>query len=180
MRRLIALSTVPSIIFVVGYLFFSATNSELKVKDFLVEHASDLEHAILLAEQGNFQAVQWVGGEDDTKLPIKLVSLRGSKEYINVTDSSVDELTLFLLNKNLDVLWIQQFHDIWLVRKAFTFSFQGRKEEGYFTFGNPFGVGLCTFGSESEDYGEYEHVTNNWYIAKCKYPVKLTERLVTY
>ena len=89
---------------------------------------------------------------------------------MKVTDSSLDELTEFLLSKNIDVLWIQHFRSVWLIRKAFTFSYLDRQQEGYFVFGNPEKIGLCVLGNGTKDYGKYEHVAGNWYIAMCEYP----------
>ena len=171
MHRLVSLSAVLVVIFIVGFLFFRTTNPEVRVKDFLVKHVSDFEHVILFAEKNKFQGIQFVNQMDAAQLPVKLVSLKGSKEYINITDSSLDELTEFLLSKNIDALWIQHFRGVWLIRKAFTFSYLDRQQEGYFVFGNPEKIGLCVLGNGTKDYGKYEHVAGNWYVAMCEYPL---------
>ena len=153
-----------------GIYFLVLQILKCELKTFLVKHASDFEYVISFAEQNKFQGIQWVYERNSKKLPVKLVSLKGSKEYISITDPDLDELTGLLLNKNIDVLWIQYFQGVWLIRKAFTFSYQNRQQEGYFVFGNPEKLGLCVLGNGVKDYGKYEHVTGNWYIARCEYP----------
>ncbi|MBB1303277.1 hypothetical protein H5183_18220 [Pseudoalteromonas sp. SR44-8] len=168
--RFIVLFSVLVVIFLASFLFFTVNSPESKAKNFLKKHENDLEHAILLAEQRDLQAVQWVDDKSGERFAHKLIRKKGSKEFVKVTDPSLDELTEFLLNKNIDVLWIQYFQGVWLIRKAFTFSYQDRQQEGYFVFGNPEKIGLCVLGYGAKDYGKYEHVTGNWYMAMCEYP----------
>ena len=170
MSKFKVLFTVLLATFIVSLSFFIFNNPASKAKEFLKKHADNFEHVILFAEQRELQAIQWVDDKSSERLPDKLIIKKGSKEVVKVTDSSLDELTEFLLSKNIDVLWIQHFRSVWLIRKAFTFSYQDRQQEGYFVFGNPEKIGLCVLGNGTKDYGKYEHVAGNWYIAVCEYP----------
>ncbi|MDO6695865.1 hypothetical protein Q4574_21430 [Aliiglaciecola sp. 3_MG-2023] len=146
------------------------TTTESTIRQNLEKHALDFEHVISFAIENQLEVVQWVDGRNGERASVKSIIKKGSRNYIEITDSSLDELTEFLLSENIDVIWLQHFDGIWLIRKAFTFKHNDREQEGFYTFGEPTDKGLCKLSDESEDYGNYQKVTGEWYIAKCQYP----------
>ncbi|MBB1294132.1 hypothetical protein [Pseudoalteromonas sp. SR41-4] len=77
--RFIVLFSVLVVIFLASFLFFTVNSPESKAKNFLKKHENDLEHAILLAEQRDLQAVQWIDDKSGERFAHKLIRKKAVK-----------------------------------------------------------------------------------------------------
>ncbi|ALS96892.1 hypothetical protein AT746_00435 [Lacimicrobium alkaliphilum] len=124
-------------------------NSEKIAEGFLSEHHSNLEHLIKLAEKGNFELVQWIDENGGKNLPVNVVSMKGTKKKVEISDGRLDEFISFAKSKGIKSIWLQYFDDVWFIMKAFSYEGSGNSREGYYSFGNPSKTRICHFGEEN-------------------------------
>ena len=165
-------------VFAVGFLVLGCSdefnpfknNSEKKAEDFLSEHHSNLEHLIKLAEKENFELVQWIDEDGGKNLPVKVVSMKGTKKKVEISDGRLDEFISFAKSKGIKLIWFQNFDDVWFIMKAFSYEDSRGSREGYFSFGNPSKTRICHFGEENMGFAMLNESETNWFTIKCNFP----------
>lgn len=165
-------------IFAIGFLIFGCSDvldpfkssSEERAKYFLSEHHRDLTQLINLAEKENVELVQWIDEDGGRNLPVKIISIKGTKKKIKITDNRLNEFILFAKSKGIKVIWFQYFDDVWFVKKAFSYDDSGNRREGYFSYGDPSNTRLCYFGKDDMGFAMLKEYEPNWFMIKCNFP----------
>ena len=143
---------------------------EKRAEGFLSKHHSSLEHLIKLAEKEKFELVQWIDEDDGKNLPVNVVSIKGTKKKVEVSDGRLDEFISFAKSKGIKLIWFQYFDGVWFVMKAFSYEDSGKGREGYFSFGNPSKTRICHFGEENMGFAMLNESEKNWFMIKCNIP----------
>ncbi|MBQ4798963.1 hypothetical protein J8L73_07440 [Pseudoalteromonas sp. MMG006] len=162
-------------IFAFGFLIFGCSDdlnpfkesSVKRAEDFLSEHHRDLKQLINLAEKQNFSVIQWVDEGEGRNIQVSVVSMKGVKSKIEVTDKRLNTFIAFAKSKGIKVLWLQYFDEVWFVRKAFSYSESGNHQEGYFSYGDPSNTKLCYLGEEDMGFKLLSENEPNWFMIKC-------------